>query len=214
MPIMPMPPDLRGDDTAGITYDVETAVHFAHKATGIDLETCWKFFMSASRYDLGMGFVSPISDDEALEIYEATPSALRKQYPVCFPPALIEGRCLEAPLKRLFIALETGLDERTVRCLYDAEDEYMDRLGLFVRVRLDDGGDGGDEVVNPVKPAPPPDPSGRSFLLTEWVTVRGASFSTPWVQDAETWLDPADFSDADLWNDISDVPDPTCRKKD
>jgi hypothetical protein len=46
----------------------------------------------------------------------------------------------------------------------------------------------------------------RTFLLQDWVTIRGTNGSvTTFTQDEERWLDLAGYSDASCWIDVAEV---------
>lgn len=51
--------------------------------------------------------------------------------------------------------------------------------------------------------------SGRSFLLTNWVTIRGGSTVLSVTQDADEWLELPGFADATFYVDVSNVTLPT-----
>lgn len=113
-------------DVAGVVYDGETAIDFAHEMTGIDRDVCRSVILSRGRYELGMGIVA---DD--VEYFETTAEELRKKYPQFFKPKHLKERYVAEELERGFIAAETGVDPKTVAAVLDADLEYMRRLGLL-----------------------------------------------------------------------------------
>ncbi len=48
----------------------------------------------------------------------------------------------------------------------------------------------------------------RTFVLQDWVTIRGNLGTTPLVQDEGRWLDLAGFSDVTCWVDVCEVTPP------
>jgi hypothetical protein len=114
------------NDTVGRIYDSETAVHFIHKLTGIDVDVVTAALTSRDRYALGLGIICP---EDAWD--EHDPSAIRASAPALFPPQNIMERFVNTNLERVYIVMDSGVDAAVVREIIAADEEYMRRLGII-----------------------------------------------------------------------------------
>jgi len=114
------------NDTIGLTYDDDAAVHFGHQTTGLDATIVAAVLRSRDRYELGLG----ILPEECGEALATTPAAARAKAPELFPAEHQRKRYVSPPLERAFIVRDTGINEHAVRVVLDADLEYMRRRGI------------------------------------------------------------------------------------
>lgn len=114
------------NDTMGLIYDDDAAVHFGHAHTGLSETVVRTVLQAKDRYHLGLGILPA----EAAEGDE-TPEAIRARHPDLFPARNIEARYLAIPLERTFVTRETSLSEDVVNAVLEADDAYMRKVGII-----------------------------------------------------------------------------------
>ena len=117
------------NDTIGLIYDDEAAVHFAHKATGLDEATVAAILKARDRYQVGLGVYAA----EVLEGVES-PEQIRAAHPDLFFPLYMKRRYVDPVLEREYIVRELGIDEPSVRAVISADVEYMRKRGIIGRI--------------------------------------------------------------------------------
>ena len=113
----------------GLTYDIDTAVHFIHEHTGVAADIAAVLLGAKHRYLVGMGIAGT---DDAQAEQEA--QAIRASAPELFPRENMLERYVDLGLERAFIMMESGASEETVRAVVRADDEYMRTQGLTIQV--------------------------------------------------------------------------------
>jgi hypothetical protein len=114
------------NDTMGLIYDDDAAIHFAHKATGLPEEIVRRALRSKDRYLLGLGILPA---EAALD--GETPQAIRAAHPDLFRAENIRRRFIAIESEREYIRRDSGLDAASVEAIISADDEYMRRRGII-----------------------------------------------------------------------------------
>jgi len=106
-------------------YDVDTAISFASRYTGVDEATAAKVLESLYRFQMGMG-IGPDDDGDG--------ARLRELWPELFPPENMAIRYVDVDLEQRFVARDSGVASATIQAVLDADMEYLKRLGLAEEV--------------------------------------------------------------------------------